>query len=107
MEAIWVLPAIAGSIATAFVAKWLFQSPVGEAWAERIRANARRRRHWKGFGGEWTDVPGDGAGADDKRVAELESRLAALDGQLAELAERLDFAERLLADRRREQLGAR
>jgi hypothetical protein len=33
-------------------------------------------------------------------------RLQQLEGQLTEMAERLDFAERLLAQRRREGLGA-
>lgn len=100
-----MLPAIVGSISTALILKWLFQSPVGEAWAERIRAGAHRRRHWKGLGGEWVDTPGDAA-LDDKRAAELEARLTMMDGQLSELAERVDFAERLLAERRKEQLGA-
>jgi len=32
--------------------------------------------------------------------------VSALDGQVAEMAERLDFAERLLAERRERKLGA-
>src|SRR5207245_179153 len=35
-----------------------------------------------------------------------EERVSALDGQVAEMAERLDFAERLLAERRERKLGA-
>jgi hypothetical protein len=66
---------------------------------------ARRRRHWKGFGGEWIDAPPDESGADERTRA-LEERVEQVEGQLAEMAERLDFAERLLAERRREQLGA-
>jgi len=101
----WVLPAIVGSIATALTLKWLFGSPIADAWAERIRLNSRRRKYWKGLGGEWTDVPVE-TGADEQRVAELEQRLTALGGQVSELAERLDFAERLLAERREHKLGA-
>ena len=106
MDGIWVLPAVAGSIATAFILKWFLHSPVADAWAERIRLNRRRRRHWKGFGGEWIDAPVDTGAGDDQRVADMEQRLAALGDQVTELAERLDFAERLLAKRREQQLGA-
>src|SRR5207247_10271410 len=38
--------------------RWLFGTVVGEALAERIRQGSRRRRHWKGFGGEWLAVAG-------------------------------------------------
>ncbi len=103
---LWVLPAIAGSAATALIAKWFFQSPVADAMAERIRLNARRRKHWKGLGAEWHDEPLDGGALDDRRAAELGERLLALTGQVSELAERLDFAERLLAEKRGQQLGA-
>ena len=89
----------------AMALRWLFRSPVGEALAERIREGSRRRRHWKGLGGEWLDAPAEAA-ADDRRVAALEERVSALDGQVAEIAERLDFAERLLAERRERKLGA-
>jgi len=106
MDLIWVLPAIAGSVATALIAKWFFQSPVADALAERIRTSGRRRKHWKGLGGEWHDEPLDAAGLDDRRAAELDDRLSALGEQVSELAERLDFAERLLAEKRSSQLGA-
>src|SRR2546426_5411659 len=89
----------------AIALRWLFRSPVGEALAERIREGSRRRRHWKGLGGEWMDAPAEGAEA-ERRVAALEERVSALDGQVAEMAERLDFAERLLAERRERKLGA-
>jgi hypothetical protein len=36
----------------------------------------------------------------ERRVTDLEDRMLALEGQLTELAERLDFAERLLAQAR-------
>jgi hypothetical protein len=41
-----------------------------------------------------------GPGASERRVADLEDRLLELESQVAELAERLDFAERLLAQAR-------
>ena len=89
----------------AMALRWLFRSPMGEALAERIREGSRRRRHWKGLGAEWMDAPAEGAAA-ERRVAALEERVVALDGQVAEIAERLDFAERLLAERRERKLGA-
>ena len=101
----WIFPAMAGALSAALIMRWFFRSPMAEAMAERMRQQGRRRRHWKGFGGEWVDAPPDDAGADD-RLRGLEERLSQVEGQLAETAERLDFAERLLAERRREQLGA-
>src|SRR6266487_1240449 len=62
--------------------RWVFRSPVGEAIAERIRSGMHRRRHWKGFGGEWVDAPGEGLG-DDRRVAALEEQVTHLQGQIA------------------------
>jgi len=75
--------------------RWLLRgTPVGEAIAERIRMRAQRR--WGG----------GGAGEDPQRAAALEAQVAALQGQISELAERLDFAERLLAEQRGRKLGA-
>src|SRR3989442_11434279 len=85
--------------------RWVFRTPVGDAIAERIRAGIQRRRHWKGFGGEWVDAPGEELGA-DRRVAALEEQVSTLQGQLSELAERVDFAERMLAERRDRKKGA-
>jgi len=104
-QVIPLIGVIAVVIVGGLVLKWLFRSPVGDAWAERIRAGMHRRKHWKGLGGEWVDAPG-GALADDRRVAALEEQVSHLQGQLSELAERLDFAERLLAERRERKLGA-
>src|SRR3989441_635136 len=84
--------------------RWVFRTPVGDAIAERIRAGIHRRRHWKGFGGEWVDAPGEELSA-DRRVAVLEEQVSTLQGQLSELAERVDFAERMLAERRGRQEG--
>jgi len=102
-EIIPVIGVIAVAIVGGFVFKWLLRSPVGDAWAERIRAGMHRRKHWKGLGGEWVDAPG---GADDRRVAVLEEQVSHLQAQVSELAERLDFAERMLAERRERKLGA-
>jgi len=77
--------------------RWMLRgTAVGEAIAERIRMRAQRR--W-GAGGE--------AGGDDpQRVAALEQEVSRLQGQVSELAERIDFAERMLAERRERKLGA-
>ena len=41
-----------------------------------------------------------GTGASERRVSDLEDRMLGLESQVGELAERLDFAERLLAQAR-------
>ena len=79
-----------------------FKSDLAAAMAERIRAGMHRRRRWKGFGQEWVDTPGEGVESGD--VAELEHRVTEMQGQIAEMAERLDFAERLLAQKRERSL---
>ena len=68
--------------------RWLFRTPVGEALAERIRMRVRGR----GAVG--------GMGEDPQRMTALEEQVSQLLGQVSELAERLDFAERLLAKHR-------
>ena len=75
-------------IVGALTLRWLFRSPIGEAIAEGIRQRRRRR-----YG---ADVGETG----EHRVAELAADIHALRGQLTELAERVDFAERLLAQSR-------
>ena len=77
-------------------------SDLAAAMAERIRAGVHRQRRWKGFGGEWSDAPA--AGIDVAQVAELERKVEHMQGQIAEMAERLDFAERLLAQKRERSL---
>jgi len=95
--------AVAALIVGGVVLHAFFKSDLAAAFAERIRAGKHRRRHWKGIGGEWMDAPGADTtgGGDDGRVAELEEQVGQLHGQMAELAERLDFAERLLAQPKR------
>lgn len=90
------------AIAAALVLRWLFRSPIGEAIAEGMRERRKRRRHWRGPGGELIDDPTP----DEGRVAELEAELGRMRGELSEIAERLDFAERMLAERREPKLGA-
>ena len=87
---------VAGLIITGVVLYAFFKSDIAAAMAERIRAGMHRR-HWKGL---------DGATDDEPRVAQLEERLDLMHGQVSELAERLDFAERLLAQKRERTLRA-
>jgi hypothetical protein len=75
--------------------RWVLRSPLGEALAERVRMRTRGR--WSGPGG---------AGDDPQRVAALEEQVSHLQAQVSELAERIDFAERMLAERRERKLGA-
>jgi hypothetical protein len=89
---------IAGFVVAGVVLYAFFKSDLAAAIAERIRAGMHRRKHWKGLGGEWIDQPGEGT-VDEGRVAQLEAHVA-------ELAERLDFAERLLAQKRERTLRA-
>ncbi len=79
--------------------RWLLHSPVGEAIADGIRA--RRRRRWGGG-----DSTGEVGTPDTQRGGALEEQVTLLQSQVAELAERLDFAERVLAERRERKLGA-
>jgi hypothetical protein len=77
--------------------RWVLRTPLGEALAERIRTKVRGRVGWVGGGAA--------TGEDSQRVVALEDQVAQLHGQVAELAERLDFAERMLAGRRERQVG--
>jgi hypothetical protein len=70
--------------------RWIFRSPVGEAIAQRIREGRGARR---------------GTTGGDQSLKEMEERVARLQDQVAELAERLDFTERLLAAQRERHLG--
>lgn len=74
----------------ALVLRWIFRTPVGEAIAQRIREGKR---------------PRGGSLEQDRARAELEARVMALQEHVGELAERLDFAERMLAERRERSLG--
>ena len=76
--------AIGGMVVTGVVFYSFFKSEIAKALGERIRG---RRKHV-----ELDSDPG--------HVADLEQRVAEMQGQLNEMAERLDFAERLLASKR-------
>lgn len=84
-----VLPLVATVVVLVvggLVLRWLFRTPVGEAIADRIRGRAGRQA------------------ISEHAHAELESRVAYLQEQVAELNERLDFTERMLADRRERRI---
>ena len=72
------------------VARWLLKSPVAEAIGARIRAR----------GG--INVTAE----QEERVERLEAEVSSLRHELSEFAERMDFAERVLAERRKDRLGA-
>ena len=94
---------IGGLVVGGVVLYTFIKSDLAAAMAERIRAGIHRRKRWKGFGHEWSDTPAEGI-ADEGRVAELEHRVGEMQGQLTEMAERLDFAERMLAQKRERSL---
>ena len=85
---------IVGMVAFGLVARWFFNSPIGEAIAEGIRLRRRRR-----YG-----LSGDGA--EEPRVAALEEQVRLLTAQVGELGERLDFTERMLATQRSARIGS-
>lgn len=93
---------IGGMIVAGVVLYAFFKSDLAAAIAERIRAGIHRKKRWKGFGAEWTDTPPDGL--ESSHVTDLENRVVEMQGQIAEMAERLDFAERLLAQKRERSL---
>src|SRR2546427_8807193 len=89
-----VVPIIAAVVvigAVAVALRWIFPTPVGEAIAERIRTRAQRR-----WGAE---------SEDPERGAALEAQGSHLQGQISELAQRIDFAQRMLAERRGRKVG--
>jgi hypothetical protein len=81
---------IGGLVVTGVVLWAFFKSDIAGALAERIRG---RKKHESELGE-----------TDPGHVAELEQRVTDMQGQLSEMAERLDFAERLLAQKRERSL---
>jgi hypothetical protein len=73
-----------------FFAWMISLSPLGKALAERLRHGPVAR-------------PGTGGSAED--LAELVDSVDALRREVAELAERVDFTERLLGQQKAEQPG--
>jgi len=91
-EVVPIITTVVVIVVVAVALRWIFRTPVGEAIAERIRTRGQRR---------W------GAAAEEsQRVEALEAQVSHLQGQVSELAERIDFAERMLAERRERKLGA-
>jgi TolA-binding protein len=82
---------IGGMVLSAVVLWAFFKSDLAAAIAERIRTGVRRRK------AAIDDVQGE-------HITELEQRITDMQGQIAEMAERLDFAERLLAQKRERSL---
>jgi len=79
---------------------WYLYDVVVIAAGDFQDGDGRRVSRWEVGGGG-----GGGAGltaspASERRVADVEDRLLSLESQVSELAERLDFAERLLAQSR-------
>ena len=93
---------IGGLVVAGVVLYAFFRSDLAAAIAERIRTGIHRRQRWKGFGQEYSDTPAEGL--ESGHVVELEQRVVEMQGQIAEMAERLDFAERLLAQKRERSL---
>ncbi len=79
---------IGGMVVTGIVLWGFFKSDLAAALAERIRGRKRSSVE----------------GGDAEHVVELEQRVTDMQGQIAEMAERLDFAERLLAQKRERSL---
>jgi len=87
---------IGGMVLAGVVLYAFFKSDLAKAMAERIRAGVHRKK-------QWSDTPTEVL-VDADHVAELEQRVTDMQGQIAEMAERLDFAERLLAQKRERSL---
>ena len=84
-----LIGAIGGMVITGIVLWSFFKSDIARALAERIRGRKRV-----------IEADGD----DAHRVSDLEQKVEDMQGQLTEMAERLDFAERLLARSRERSL---
>jgi hypothetical protein len=84
---------IGGLAITGIVLYTFIKSDLASAIAERIRAGITRKRRREAIGD-----------TDPGYTAELEHRVTEMQGQIAEMAERLDFAERLLAQKRERSL---
>jgi hypothetical protein len=90
MQAFELLTIVVMAVALIFVVRWVVMSPIGQAIGERLRG----KRH------------GLATGEQEDRLARIEAEMQALRGDLGEFSERLDFAERVLAESRGRRLGA-
>jgi hypothetical protein len=84
-----LIGAIGGMVITGIVLWSFFKSDIARAIAERIRGRKRS-----------LELEGE----ESPHVAELEQKVIDMQGQIAEMAERLDFTERLLAQKRERSL---
>ena len=66
----------------------IIKSPVGEAWAERIRRKTREKY------GEPGALSGEQAAA---QIEAVQDQMGRIEAHLSELTERIDFTERILA----------
>ena len=66
----------------------IMKSPVGEAWAERIRRKTRQKY------GEPGALSGEQAAI---QVEAVQDQMGRIEAHLSELTERIDFTERILA----------
>ena len=90
MHAFELLTTVVVAVALIFVVRWVVMSPIGQAIGERLRG----KRH------------GLVTGEQEDRLSRIEAEMQALRGDLGEFSERLDFAERVLAEGRDRRLGA-
>jgi hypothetical protein len=88
-----LIPLVVVLAIAATVLRMVLRSPFGDAIADQVRERTRRRY-------------GLALEAEPPRVAALEQQVTQLRDQVSELAERLDFAERLLAERRERKVSA-
>ncbi|HEX4575618.1 MAG TPA: TM2 domain-containing protein [Gemmatimonadales bacterium] len=87
-SAVWMCLTLGG------VGIWYLYDVVVLAAGDFVDGAGRRVRRW-----ELADAAPATTGS-ERRVADVEDRLLSVESQLSELAERLDFAERLLAQAR-------
>ena len=80
---------VGGMVISGIILWAFFKSDIARAIGERIRGHRK---------------PHEVDDAEPGHVAELEQRISDMQGQIAEMAERLDFAERLLAQKRERSL---
>ena len=90
MHVFELLTMVVAAVTVIFVVRWVVMSPIGQAIGERLRG----KRH------------GVATGEQEDRLARIEAEMQALRGDLGEFSERLDFAERVLAESRDRRLGA-
>ena len=68
----------------------IMRSPVGEAWAERVRQRTNKK---------YGDL-GQNTGEQQAQLEAVHDQMGRIEASLAELTERIDFTERVLAKQR-------